>query len=314
MSILFTILSTLYVSSGMALLNNIPWNFIFFITQMFGLRLYIIHNKEEYLRIQKRIGKWCSHITDNNKGYGYSVGYWYILSLNRTISNSDGDTFTAWIFSTESSYENLTKDFEEKKYININKIEDKTTINIIDRLGSYWNVYFKKRTIKIPEIKPYYNQQIIINEIIDHQKEKKHTVVLLHGESGKGKSMIGLLLASQLNGNYCDSLAPWQPGDTIASLYAEAEVSEESPLILALEEIDIPILKIHEGIKPLKGVPMPIPVCDKSSWNTLMTHIERGMYPHLIIILTTNQDPKFFNDLDESYFRTGRVNKIFKVK
>jgi len=313
MSILFTILSTLYVSSGMVLLNNIPWNFIFFITQMFGVRLYIIHNKEEYLRIQKRIGKWCSHITDNNKGYGYSMGYWYILSLNRTISNGEGDTFTAWIFATELSYENLTKEFEEKEYTS-KLVEDKTTINIIERLGSFWNVYFKKRTIKIPEVKPYYNQQIIINEIIDHQREKKHTVVLLYGESGKGKSMIGLLLASQLNGNYCDSLAPWQPGDTLASLYAKAEVSEESPLILALEEIDKPILKIHEGIKPLKGVAMPIPVCDKSSWNTLMTHIERGMYPHLIIILTTNEKPSFFKNLDDSYIRKGRVDLIYEVK
>jgi hypothetical protein len=312
MSAVNTIFTTLILSSGMVILNSIPWNFVFFLTQMIGFRLYLIHNKDEYLRIQKKVGKWCSHLTDNNKGYGYSIGYWYILSLSRTISNSEGDSFTVWIFGTEASYNNLSSDLEDKNDNQL--VDDKITINIIDRLGSYWNLYFKKRTIKIPEIKPYEIQNTIINEIVVHQMDKKHTVVLLHGEPGTGKSMIGLLLANRLNGTYCDSLIPWQPGDKLSSLYADAEVSEENPLILALEEIDTAIVRIHEKIEPLHGIAIPIPVCDKMSWNNLLTHINRGLYPHLILVLTTNKTPDFFNDLDPSYIAKNRVDLIFEVK
>ena len=312
MSTINTLISTLILSSSMVIFNTLPWNFVFLLTQMVGLRLYVIHNKDEYLRIQKKIGKWCSHITDDNKGYGYSVGKWYILSLNKTISNSDGDSYTVWIFGTESSYRDLSNDLEDNDSIQL--VDDKMSIKIINRLGSYWNLYFKKRTIKIPELKPYDIQNTIINEIVAHQMNEKHTVVLLHGEPGKGKSMIGLLLANRLNGSYCDSLIPWQPGDYLSALYAEAEVSEENPLILALEEIDTAIVRIHKKIEPLQGIAIPIPVCDKTSWNSLLTHINRGLYPHLILILTTNKTPEFFNQLDPSFISKNRVDLICEVK
>ena len=309
MSLLSTIVSTLYISSGMVLFNNIPWSFIFFLTQLFGIRLYILQNKEQYLRIQKRIGKKCSHLTDNDKGYGYSIGYWYILSLESSIRN-EGDSYKVWLLATENSYEALTKDIEDK---NNNKeiIQEKTSLTIYNRTGSYYNIWFKKRTIKIPDFKPRENQQIIIDEIIRYQNRNKHSVVLLHGNPGSGKSMIGLLIASQLKGSYCNTLVPWQPGDTLAELYSEIEPSEDNPLILALEEIDGAILQINNVLPKHKAI--PILIYDKSSWCNLMDSINRGMYPNLIIILTSNKPPQYFNNLDEAYIREGRVDLIFKV-
>jgi hypothetical protein len=42
--------------------------------------------------------------------------------------------------------------------------------------------------------------------------------------------------------------------------------------------------------------------------------IDRGMYPHLIFIMTTNQDPTFITDLDPAYIRPGRVDFTYHLK
>jgi hypothetical protein len=44
-----------------------------------------------------------------------------------------------------------------------------------------------------------------------------------------------------------------------------------------------------------------------------MDEIGRGMFPHLILIMTSNRDPTFVNSLDDSYFREGRVDLIVAV-
>jgi len=96
----------------LSVFNQIPWTIIFIITQTFGIRLYYIKNKEECLLIQKRINHNCSHITDNGKGYGYSFGFWYALNLSVNYS-TDGDSYSCYMISTESSFKMLTRDTKD---------------------------------------------------------------------------------------------------------------------------------------------------------------------------------------------------------
>ena len=118
--------------------------------------------------------------------------------------------------------------------------------------------------------------------------------------------MIGILLAERLNGSYCNTLKPWQPGDSFSDLYSEAEPSNERPLILVFEEIDTILSSIHVGIPSHKHIPISIP--DKAGWNRWFDEIDRGIFPHCMILLTSNRGPEFLHAMDPSYIREGRVN------
>ena len=300
--------SIFFFASITSFLSNIPWTSIFFLTQFFGIRLYTIRRNEECIRIQKRIGTNTSETGDGGKGLGYSFGRWYFLH----ISEDHGD-FRVWMIATSRSYEILIQDVNEistvantcdKPYVPVKKVK------LIQRFGSFTAPWYKERSIAI-SLTPRSNQQTIIEEILENQKKMGHTVTYLWGEPGTGKSMIGLFLAQQTGGVYCSTMKPWKPNDTIDSLYAELEPSELSPLILVFDEFDAAIMKIHSGIEPHKT--LPIAVQDKTGWNHMLDNIQRGMYPHLILVLTSNRPPEFFTALDPSYLRSGRVDCSFEM-
>jgi Cdc6-like AAA superfamily ATPase len=156
------------------------------------------------------------------------------------------------------------------------------------------------------------DDDVIIDKIIEYHNKNKHTVVFLHGLPGSGKSMIGQLLTKHYNGTYCDELIPWQPGDTIGGLYTEAEPTENNPLIIAFDEIDNILLKIHNNkIESHKN--LPIQIKNKETWNKFFDAIDRHKYKHIIIIMTSNRSNEFINNLDSSYLRKGRINLIFEL-
>ena len=291
--------------------NAVPWVGIFLITQLFGVRLYVLKDKAVCQRIQKRLTR-SSHVADEGKGYGYSVGFWYLISVS-IFNNDYGDKFEVWMIATAASYERLTAEG-----VKTNADEtgtpvpvEKGAITIYERVGTFFNVWYKRRNVNLKAVKPRSDQATIMNSICEHQAAHEHTVVFLHGPPGSGKSMIGIMLAERLKGTYCNTLKPWQPGDTLADLYAEAEPSAEKPLIIAFDEFDGALMAIHAGIAPHKSV--PILVADKAGWNRFLDEIGRGMYPHLVLFLTSNRDPSFIQALDPSYIREGRVNLTISV-
>jgi len=292
-------------------LNQIPWSMIFLITQYFGIRLYILNKKEECQAIYKRLN-WSSHI-ENGKPSGYSIGYWYIMSIDIT-SSEYCDTYNVWIIATQGSYEALTKNDDNSSKVKSDTCLSlpirNTQLSIIERIGSFSNIYYKKRELKL-SLYPRVHQEPIIQLIIEEYNRRSNAVVLLHGKPGTGKSMIGLLLARELKGSYCNTFKPWQPGDTLSNLYVESNVSEENPLIIAMDEIDVALMNIHSGIPQHKNI--CINICDKTGWNQMLDEIQRGIYPFLILFLTTNKTPEFIRDLDPSYIRENRVNTVINI-
>jgi len=326
MSFSNTIISTVYLSIGMAILNSFPWNILFLYTKIYGIRCYSLRKKEECKRIQKKIGNNTSHMTDNNKGFGYAIGYWYIMNME--ISIEDGiENYKITLVATEESYKNLIKDDgsdddDDDDYSNIQNTTDdvdlmkivkpKKNINIWQRYGSHNNRWYRKRTIKVPKLIALSHQQPIVKSITDHYDANKHTVVFLHGLPGSGKSIIGILLTNYYSSSYCESLQLWKPGDTFDNLYTEVDPTEDKPLIILLNEIDIGLIEITKGIPDHKNI--DISIQNKTGWNNLFDSIHLGMYPNIIIVLTSNKTPKFINDLDPSYLREERIDFIFEVK
>jgi hypothetical protein len=288
------------------IIGSIPWSFIFLFTQYFGIRSYMIRKREECASIQKNLGA-CSQITDG-KSSGYSVGYWYLAY----VSTSDLDETYVWLIATKESYEALSKEKEISISFESNDEEcDKEPITVLDRYGSNTNVYYRQRSLKI-SVTPRPLQKIVLNDIKALLDRKKSAVILLHGPPNVGKTMLSLIAANEFSGSYCNSLSPWEPGDSITGLYTDTEVSEKNPLIVALDEVDSAIEQIHTGISPHKDV--KIRVRNKAGWNKMLDEIQKGFYPHIVFIMTTNRTPDFFNRLDSSYMAPHRVDKIYRIE
>jgi hypothetical protein len=288
-----------------SLWNYIPWACFFLLIRCTGIRLYVITEREVCTRIQTR-AKHTSHITDNGKGYGYSIGYWYFMEIS-VKQHEYGDEYKIWIVATEASFKQLTIDSRE------HVSDSSDALVVIVRHGNFNNPWFYERKI-YGTWKARPSQLHIIKNIraLLSRKDHPHAVVYLHGPPGTGKSMIGILLAQSIHGSYCNTLRPWQPGDTIAWLWNKAEPTAEKPLVIVFDEVDTALLEIHRGIPRDRVNPISVP--DKPGWNRMLDEFNLGMYPYTVLILTSNKDPKFINDLDPSYIRKNRVDKIFELK
>jgi hypothetical protein len=308
--------------SGVALtfFNAVPWVMIFIATNhLLGVRLYVLKDKEICLRIQKRLTS-CSHVADAGKAYGYSIGRWHFASV-AVSSNDHGASYDVWMIATVATFARLTADETAGSGSGSGSgsgpasgppEKELTPMTVYERCGSYYNCYYKRRAVRFTTVTPRLDQPAILDTIIAHHALHGHTVVFLHGPPGSGKSMIGILLAERLGAVYCNTLKPWQPGDMIGDLYAEAEPSAVKPLVIAFDEFDGPLVAIHTGTV-LGHKNLPTPIADKAGWNRFFDEIARGMFPHLIIVLTSNRDPTFIRGLDPSYIRDGRVDLCLPV-
>ena len=46
----------------------------------------------------------------------------------------------------------------------------------------------------------------------------------------------------------------------------------------------------------------------------MLDEIGRGLYPHIVLLLTSNRDPDFIRSLDPSFIREGRIDLTLAVK
>jgi hypothetical protein len=292
------------------LLNYIPWTCIFLVTQIFGIRLYVIRNTEECTRIQNRI-KSSSQTADGGKAIGYSYGRWYLLNIS-----GGSDDLVVYMISTSNSYKALTEELkgEDKTLFEQGwkppQVTHESKIEIYERYGEYGRIWFRKRSREAKD-EPIGQQASVVDKIIENYMKRTHTVAFIHGPPGTGKSMVGILVANKFSSSYCNTLKPWQPGDTIGCLISEVEPTAQKPLIIVFDEIDHTILKIHQGIPPHKTVPTVVE--DKTGWNNMFDAIQRNFYPNIILIITSNKGPDFINSLDTSYIRKRRIDLIFEM-
>ncbi len=192
--------------------------------------------------------------------------------------------------------------------------EEKKNIMMYMREGGFWRLEYKPLKY-IPRVrKPLPHQKIIIDQLLADYDERGSSTALIYGQPGTGKSMVGELVAQTLlrrdtvtSVSYVDTFNPATPNDTFYNMYQCIEPTQKQPLIVVLEEIDILLTKIHSGeTKPHREYSTLI--TDKSSWNQFFDRFDRGLYPHTILLMTTNRPITWFQQLDASYMRQGRCN------
>jgi hypothetical protein len=301
------------------LVMMVPWTMLLLGIRWTGICLYHIRNREKARRFQKRISQHCTYFVDGNLGGGYAIGKYFVAHVN--IQASDyGDTYDVWVLCGHSVFETLTAPLatdssdafsndsdtaESESFEDTETTPPKpSTIVILDRLGTYCSVFFRSRSITLTRLQPRENQKEIMTKVLYFYKKHGHAVVYLHGPPGAGKSVMGLLLAKELGASFCNTLKPWQPGDTLGELYYDVEPTADKPLVLVLDEFDEALVQFP--IPPHHKIPIAVP--DKAGWNRMMDEVHWGLFPHLVLVLTSNRPPEFIRELDPSYIREGRVD------
>ena len=327
----------------------IPWMSLFILSPMVGVRLYTIENREICKRAQKRM-TYFSYMdggmgpggTEGGCGYGYSVGMGYVAHVDIRRSLNDDRIFSITMIATAAAFEYLTKDTtvyltygeeEDTEDENGNTIPNDLTktqsqtqsqtqaqsktqapfITVCERTGSFTDPYYRRRKIPSTNMNPRPEQRGLLTTICAQFARTGHVVVYLHGPPGSGKSMMGPLLARELGATYCNSLRPWQQGNSLGELHADVGASDAHPLVLVFDEFDVALTRIHEGLVTEIGSKGPIHITDKSTWNRFLDDIGRGLYPYIILLLTSNKTPTMIQSMDPAYIRKGRVDIVMEM-
>lgn len=187
----------------------------------------------------------------------------------------------------------------------------KKMIHIWNRTGSYTNgLYYKQMQFPTDHLHPIGQQIEIVKTILAAYKKTQSLTVFISGVTGAGKSMIGLLVAKELNANYCHTFNPTEPSDTLSSALYEMNTEVQTPSILVLEEVNSLLRAIHNETIP-KHKNVPISVYNKITWNSFLD--DMMLYRKVILILTSNEERAALDELDPSYLRKGRVNLYFHM-
>ena len=213
------------------------------------------------------------------------------------------------IYTTQPNYMNLIQEdtiLIEKEEKEEEIIPTKKIIVFI-RKGSYKNFYYTSIKLDLSHINPVGQQIDIVSSITDIYNKKGRASIFIHGVTGAGKSTVGYLLAKKLNGIYCHTFNPTDPGDQLSNVIIDLQQDTE-PIIIVIEEVDVLIKNIHKGI--IKNTEVPISVYNKSTWSSFMDDM---IFYKIIIIFTSNTSKNDIDKMDTAYLRKGRIDECFNM-
>lgn len=189
----------------------------------------------------------------------------------------------------------------------------KQEVSIWARRGSYESLFYSRLKVDLSMISPMGDQAFIVEDIMEKYKAKDRLIVFIHGVTGAGKSSIGLLLAKEMRGNYCNKFNPIEPGDNFQNMMRDIDVDEDdekTPLIVVMEEVDTMIETIHRGEVPTHKKVTTM-IRNKSSYNTFFD--DMIIYTKVIFILTSNKSKEEIDKLDPCYLRPGRMGAYYTM-
>lgn len=299
------------LSSMCAMLWSIP----FILLWVFNIRLYKLSNNNDIVKILNKLSKYSTITSDDGVPQGIIFDKRAVIVVQE-VNSMDGTSMLLWVIASEKNLRELLgnptcgksskspSDGEEP-------LGATSDITLYERGGNFHWLTYSKRSLDVSRFEARDRQREIIDKVKTHFDENGHTVVYLHGKPGTGKSLLGLLLTKEMNGSLCNTFDPTEPGDSLNGLYNRVAPEKETPLIVVLDEFDVILHNIHTGIAPHKNI--PIQVKNKTTWNQFLDRIQIGMYPNLILVLTSNKTPDYINEMDASYIRKGRVDMCCEV-
>lgn len=325
----------LKLAAGYALYNNlnllIP--FALFCLQMFDIRYYIIcGEKDEIRKILKVLEKdtnirsTCSkYINGRTVMTGFFANWWCVGYLDN-ISRYDEDC-RIYLIASSATYKQITEDkstyFSPISFVNddapggaiaTNSSDtiEPVQIKVFMRVGQFKNFYYSSIMMDMTHIEPIGEQETVMNSCLDIFKAKGRATIFIHGVSNAGKSSIGYLLAKQLNGYFCHSFNPTDPGDCFSTVLNEMKSRDydDRPIIIVLNEVDDIIKTFHETIVP-QNREIPISVRNKLTWTTFLD--DMVFWKNVLFVMTSNTSKETIDTWDPAYLGKGRVHASFKM-
>jgi hypothetical protein len=298
-----TILFTIFVSN-LGILSQI---LIIFITMYSEYKVYMITDKKKILTISKNITH-STFIDENKNPYGFFIGKKCAGFIHTVRGSNDNTRKELYILLHSRDYTvicltKLEKTIEEK--------ED-ASVTVWSRKGNYWYIEYEKRSIEI-ELVGNEKQQKIIDEIEKYYNEYERGTFFISGDPGEGKSTMLRLLGKHFKANICKKMRLTEPGDTMDLLYNAVGPSKEAPIIVLFDEIDYTIKAVNNNdIVFHKHI--PIEIYNTNTYNTFFDDVNDGLYPYLIVLLTSNKTKKEIDEMTHPcYLRKGRVNGYFTL-
>ncbi len=183
-------------------------------------------------------------------------------------------------------------------------------VEVYVRKGTYKNFYYGTMRLNLTHLQPVGAQIKVLESVLADFKKKRQLTVFIHGVSNAGKSVIGFLCAKALSGKYCHTFNPTDPGDHLYNLIADASPTDENPLVIVLEEVDIILEKVHEQ-SPKINKDVPTPIRDKSTWCSFLD--DMIFFKNVLLIMTSNKPKEWVETLDPAYVRKGRVHSFYSM-
>ena len=298
---------------------SVSWSLLFLITGVAGISVYKISGKKHqaFMKCVRHASIW-----NNGEAEGWIIGKFYIGYVHK-IQGQHEDIKELILICHNTYYTRNILKSEAVETSNDNVLAKKKFFTFYEREGnSYYRLFYSDRQLECITLTPRPCQQAIVEKIYEHYNTNTNTTVLLYGNPGLGKSTIALFLVNfMLTHSYVkislvDTFNPSEAGDTFHALYTTVAPTQDSPLIVVIEEIDVMLWSIHSNTVR-QHLDIPTQMNNKSDWNRFFDRLNSGFYKHVILIMTTNKDASYFDQLDKSYMRsnegTGRVNLKYRV-
>lgn len=269
-------------------------------------KVFLIVDKKRISNISKNI-TYSTFVDENKNPSGFFKGQ-QCIGFIQSSHNANDNHKELYILLHKDNYSSVCLSKIEK----LNEDKKEETVNVWFRRGNYFWIEYEKRSVTI-SLMPRANQQCIIEEIANYYNKCERGVFFITGSPGGGKSSMLGLLGKHYKSNICKKLRLNEPGDTMDFIYNKVEPTKENPFIILFDEIDHMIEKVHNNkILPHKHI--PIEVYDTNSYNTFFDDINDGLFPYVIILLTSNKPKNIIdNELHPCYLREGRVNGYFTL-
>jgi hypothetical protein len=313
---LYTVFVMVLMTTLSGVVQHLPWDLLCLLLPWLGLRFQVLRAPDVVRTVRGRLRRGV-YTGDDGKFGGHSVGTWYWVHVSDAGggqgthgggSRDAGPPPTCRIVATEASLQWLLGHGD-------GVAGRGPTVTTLARTSSWEQTYAPKQ-MAAGHFRAWPVQQRIIAGVIAHFRKSPTStcVALVHGAPGAGKSMVGVLLARDMGATYCNAFHPWRANEHLAVVHAGGQPCPSAPLVLCFDDVDAVLDKVHaDTIEKAGDGGRHTVITDKPSWNRFFDDVSRGMFPHVIIVMTTNKTPAAICALDPSYIRPGRVDLVFDM-